>query len=137
MAIGNPVAHRDLVSAQFGASSLSTSGTKYLYPGNSSNTASAGVKRMRAPCATTRVDVYFCNTAAGTGAGDYTHNLCTVSGDVASPTGITTGALATSSRTSDMGGTIALTLGQEIALQVVVNGTVTSPADTTATIVFT
>lgn len=118
----------------FGASALGTTGTRYLMPAYTPNTASTSIKRVRVTknCTAVRMDIT--NSTAGTGAGDYTLTLVTVLNDVATPTGLTVNMLATA-RSASITGSVALTAGQEVAVQVVANGTIVgSPVDTFATI---
>jgi len=70
------------------------------------------------------------------GTGQYTVTLCTVENDVATPTELTM-TLSVLDRQGDATGDVALSAGQEIAVQVVLSGTITnSPVDSFVTIGF-
>ena len=131
MAVATPIAATGAAAPSFlifGGATTGTSGTRYVYPGyNASGTASS-LKRMRigANCTAVRLDMT--NGAGGTGSGSFTFNLVTVSGDVATTTGLSL-TVSPDARTGSATGSVAITAGQEIAIQIIISGTVTSPAD--------
>jgi hypothetical protein len=104
---------------------MGTTGTRYLVAGNSDGGASTGLRRMRLPHAIRALRIEYTNGSAGTGAGDYTITLCTVASDVATTTTLTLNVLATA-RNGGASAVVNLAAGTEIAIQTVVNGTVTA-----------
>lgn len=121
----------------FGGGTLGTSGTRYVYPGYNASGTSGGLKRMRSPCDFSSVRIYYTDSAGGSGTGTYTVTFCTVESDVATATALTA-TFGPGDRDLPGGyaeAAVSGSAGQEIALQLVVDGTVTSPADGYFTVV--
>lgn len=123
----------------WGANALGMTGTRYLLPGYTAQPAPTSVKRVRVPKACRAVSMHLTNSTPGfstDGTGQYTVTLCTVENDVATPTELTM-TLGVLDRQGDVTGDVPLSAGQEIAVQVVLSGTITnSPVDSFVTIGF-
>lgn len=122
----------------FGANSLGTSGTRYMYPGYNNLSAALGFpKRIRVPRACRATCLMLTNSSPGFSAdstGQYTIRLCTLENDVPTPTELSVTIIVTD-RQATAFGDVALPEGEEICVEVLPSGTITnSPTDTFVTI---
>lgn len=119
----------------FGAAANGTTGTRYHFPGAVGATANASPQHEGITKDCLAVSMRFTSDAAGTGTGanNYTYTLCTVLNDVVTTEALTM-TLDATARTGSASGSVSLSAGQSIALQVVASGTVTSPANPRITI---
>lgn len=128
---------------QFGNSALGTSGTRYFQPGYSTGAASTSSRSHPSPIAATSFSLYITNGAAGTagsGTPTYTFEVGTMSsGGVFTGSG-TTVSMLLSDREASVSGTITVSAGQRVAIQITVGGTgtiTTSPAEVQGSLVLT
>lgn len=128
---------------QFGNSALGTTGTRYWQPGYSTGAAGTSARSHPSPITATNFTLYITNGAAGTaasGAPTYTFEVGTMSsGGVFTGSGFTVSMLVTA-REASVSGSISLSAGQRVAVQIVVGGTgsvSTSPAEVQGSLVLT
>jgi hypothetical protein len=122
----------------FGGGTLGTSGTRYVYPCYNPSGSATAIRKQPTGIAATRVRIRMSAAGAGSGTGSYALALCTVSGGVATPTGLGTTFLATDTAFGSPGyieANINIPEGTEIALQLTISGTVSgSPLEVMFTV---
>jgi hypothetical protein len=122
----------------FGGGTLGTSGTRYVYPMYNPSGTTGSVRKIATGIAAQRVRIRMSAAGAGSGTGSYALALCTVSGGVATSTGLETTFLATDVALAAPGyieGNISIPEGTDIAVQLTISGTVTgSPLEVLFTV---
>ncbi len=111
----------------FGGGTLGTSGTRYVFPMYNPSGTNAAIRKIATSIAATRVRIRMTAAGAGSGTGSYALALCTVSGGVATSTGLGTTFLATDTGFAAPGyieANINIPEGTDIAIQLVISGTV-------------
>jgi hypothetical protein len=126
-------------SMSFGGGTLGTSSTRYVFPCYNPSGTSPSIRKQPAGITATRVRIYMSAAGAGSGTGSYALAFCTVSGGVATPTGLGTTFLATDTAFAPPGyieANISVPAGTDIAIQLIPSGTITgSPLEVMFTVV--
>jgi hypothetical protein len=123
----------------FGGATLGTSGTRFVFPMYGTSGTATSIRKVKAGIAATRVRIWMSVGTAGSGTGSYALTFCTVSGGVATSTGL--GATFAPTDTGFVApgyieANINLPEGTDIALQLVITGTVSgSPLEVMFTII--